>query len=101
MDDDQISRRIELIEVDPKSDTLTREVHEGLGFHEEDLGPVVDYLPDEGLAGTVCFPYSSAIPPPCDFVDDEKSDVMLGHSVLGSGVAESDDEFHRIVRQVK
>ena len=94
MDDNEIGLRVELIEVDPKSDTLTREVHKGLRFHEDYLGPVVERLSDEGLAGGVGFSHSSAIPPLCDLVDDEKSDIMFGQSVLRSGVTESDDEFH-------
>ena len=94
MDDEEIGRRVELIEVDPKSDTLTGEVHEGLRFHEEDLGPVVESLSDEGLARSMGFPSSSTIPSVCDLIDDEKSRIMFGHGVLRSGIAESDDEFH-------
>lgn len=94
VDDKEIGRRIEFIEVDPKSDTLTGEVHEGLGFDEEDLGHVVKSLSDEGLTRSMGFPHSSAISSVGDLIDDEKSGIMFGRCVLGSGIAQSDDEFH-------
>lgn len=107
MDDEQVSRRIEFVEIHPKSDTLTGEVHIGLGFDEEDVPPLrppPSSLSRSSWEGNFCLTGETVgllIHRSCrgislfgDLVDDEEAKVMFGVFVVGSGVTQSDDEFH-------
>src|SRR5262249_28981042 len=93
-DDEEIGRRIELVEADRLRDGLPGAVHEGEGLEEQRALAAQFGLDEETLEAIARRSRGRGIGVPTGKpVDDLEPDVVSGPVVLGSGVAQSGDQL--------